>query len=396
MCERASRIVEAAPEADKLEEPVLPGRRRTPTSSLLRPRLPCRVPGRHGRPPTNMPPRERPPRMAIAVALTSLAPRRPRAAARGPGGRQSRRARCSPSAARAATRSRRRAPRAATPRNGSPAPTSTSAARRRTRCCTRSATAGSRARSCLRTSSSARTPRRSPSSSPSTRASRRRSARPDAGRAAATRRRPAAPTSRAGAATLDLKLIRSDPDGVKAALARRGARPTRSTSCWSSTPGGARCCPRSRSAAPRRRRSPSGIAQAKRAGEERRATRDRGVECAHGARSSPSSRSCPRSSGSIDELLADAPEPAGPDRSGRHDRGGRRARAGRRASRRSSTSSRATTSRSATALDLIDMESAARASGLALRLPEGRAGPARAGAGSVRDAQAGRHTASGP
>src|SRR4029077_2090488 len=77
----------------------------------------------------------------------------------------------------------------------------------------RSRTVASRARSCPRTSLSARKPKRSPSSSPST------PGRPPRIRLARARR-PARQNRRA--TMLDLKLLRSEPERVKAALARRG------------------------------------------------------------------------------------------------------------------------------------------------------------------------------
>src|SRR4051812_11493652 len=88
----------------------------------------------------------------------------------------------------------------------------------------RSATAASPARSCPRTSWWGRTPRTWRRLSPSTPARRQRARRPPRIRPPPGPRAPraAAATSR-GAAALDLRLIRSDPEGVKAALARRGA-----------------------------------------------------------------------------------------------------------------------------------------------------------------------------
>src|SRR4051795_5130275 len=83
----------------------------------------------------------------------------------------------------------------------------------------RSATAASRGRSCPRTSSSEPTPRRSPPSLRSTRA------RTSPSSPRPPRRPPAPPRRRSSGerATLDLKQIRADPEGVRSALARRGA-----------------------------------------------------------------------------------------------------------------------------------------------------------------------------
>src|SRR6188768_2756960 len=77
---------------------------------------------------------------------------------------------------------------------------------------TRSRTAASPARSCRRTSLSAKKPRPSPNSSPSTRAQKPKS---HPGRAKKTPKR--------GPPMLDLKAIRSEPERFKQALSRRGA-----------------------------------------------------------------------------------------------------------------------------------------------------------------------------
>ena len=96
--------------------------------------------------------------------------------------------------------------------------TSTSARRTSNRCSTRSATAASPARSCPRTSSSATTRRRSRSSSRSTPGCKAPKRCPSSTIALRQVGRPGG-----GRGVLDLRLIREDPDGVRAALARRGA-----------------------------------------------------------------------------------------------------------------------------------------------------------------------------
>ena len=67
---------------------------------------------------------------------------------------------------------------------------------------------------------------------------------------------------------LDLKLIRSDPERVKAALARRGAAERGRRAARASTPAGASCCPRSRAPRPSARPLSKQIGEAKQRGED--------------------------------------------------------------------------------------------------------------------------------
>ena len=270
------------------------------------------------------------------------------------------------------------------------APTSTSAARRRTRFSTRSATAASRARSCLRTSSSARTPRRWRSSSPSTRASR--DGPPGlAGGARARRLRRARRASRRGTeepATLDLKLIRRDPERRQGSARAPGGRRQRWTSCSSSTPGGGELLPADRGAPGRAesrlrgdRAAPSAPARTppRRSRDARLADEIKRLEAGAGRGRRPH-----RGAAAL------APEPARPDRPGRRQRGGRRG-ACATVGEPPAVRLRAAGPPRARHRARPDRHGE-RGAGLrlALRLPEGRAGAARAGAGAVRAAKAGR------
>ena len=269
--------------------------------------------------------------MAIGVALVGMRPGGRRAAARTAGRSTAAARRCSPSAARAATRSRPRAPRAATPRSASPGPNFDN--RHETKdqvlyairnggfsgaIMPQNIVVGEDAQAVAEfvakyAGKSAKGP---PGLTPG--GGRTRPARP------ASR---AAPKSRRAGATLDLKLIRSDPDGVKAALARRGAADKIDELLELDA--------RRRALLPEVEEPPGreeeGVGghrpgQARRGGRRRG---DRGVECARGGDQGPRA-------GAVGDraphrrAARGAPQPAGPDRSGRHDRGGRRGRAGRR------------------------------------------------------------------
>ena len=121
--------------------------------------------------------------------------------------------------------------------------TSTSAPRPPRTSSTRFETAASRARSCPRTSSSATRPPRLPSSSPSTPAPRSTARHSEPGPERLRLRLPLG--SRACSTCAPFARTRRRPE-----LRLRGAaRPRRSTSCSSSTPAAASCCPRSRGAA---------------------------------------------------------------------------------------------------------------------------------------------------
>ena len=331
----------------------------------------------------------RPARTALVVAIAALA-----ALAAGCGATAQRSTAAapssSPSAAPAATRSRRPAPRAAIPRR----------ARRRAEPQQAQGDEGPGplrdpqrrllgARSCRRTSWSARTRRRSRSSSPSTPARTRR-----ARRAWRRRRLDEADRQRRGregnsGVEVGRRHARPQadpqrPGGVKAALARRGAAQA-STSCSPST-GRRELLPRSRSAAREEKRLGGD-----RAGEA--GGRGRADAMASSARSATEIKALEQELAEveerIDELLGDAPEPARPDRA--------RTATARRTPRCCAWSaSRRLRLRAAgppRARDRArpDRHGERRAQlGLAVRLPEGRPRAPRARARAVRAREAGR------
>ena len=145
---------------------------------------------------------------------------------------------------------------------------------------------------------------------------------------------------------LDLKLIRSDPERVKAALARRGAA-EQVDELLALDARRRELLPEVENAQAERKTLSKQIGEAKQAGERRRAelmARGAGAEGEDRVRQR---RAGAGRSASSTELPLVAPQPARPRRPRRDDRGGRGRRSARSASGPSSTSSRATTSRSA-------------------------------------------------